>query len=399
MAKDKDEVPNFSDEEWAEFERSFTAESAKSASYKEPSARQRELTARWKREPPKDTGWRTDGPAPDSRPRELYPPAASAGPRPKPVWKRNLAWVLVAILVTGAAVGLPSLFSGSSKKTKGSGGTQQSNGQSAYIAPLGAQSSPGADDAADPFAGSPAEKYPTGADGIVPSPAKALRGYSIADDAKLESQAKQFLVAANLDPAVLKGGLPDAALDMIDPGLLSGRPEDPNESLRDALRGDLAHPTSKNDPTNLFTRFRATDTVLATDVVRVEGKMDSSLDAKGRLQVTAKYLFVYAVRPAGRPDVPATRVIIRREVTLKAPPDPEKYQVTAGKIDLAEWSSSHTGMPCGADDGFFHPEFDVQTEATSGASSAAPEQIKGSVDPYNLDAPLSADACDAATRT
>jgi hypothetical protein len=394
MAKDKDEVPDFSDEEWAEFERRFTAESAKSASYKEPSARQRELTAKWKKEPPKDTGWRTDGPGPDPRPRELYPPAASAGPRPKPVWKRNLAWVLVAILVTGAAVGLPSLFSGSPKKAKDDGGSQ-TNGQSAYVAPLPSQSAD-AQAADDPFAGSDAEHYATGENGIVLPTAVALRGYSIGDVAKLESQAKQFLIAANLDPAVLAGGTPETALAMLDPKSLSGRPGAGEQSLADALRGDLAHPTAQNDPTSLFTRFRSAETVLASSAaIRVHGGMTASLDDEGQLQVKADYLFVYAVRPAGHADVPATRVIIRRELTLTSL-NPKKYQVTAGKIVLSEWQDYHVGMPCGPDDGFFHPVFDVQTDAT--ASQASPEPVVGTVDPYDLTKPPPG-GCDTATRT
>ncbi|GAA1978157.1 hypothetical protein [Catenulispora subtropica] len=119
MAKQKDENdpgegPILSDEEWAEFERSFTKESTKSAAYKEPSARQRELTERWKREQPKDTGWRTDGPTQDRRP---YPvggrPVATVPARRRRPWVRNLVWVLVAMLVTSAVIGGPKLFSSS----------------------------------------------------------------------------------------------------------------------------------------------------------------------------------------------------------------------------------------------------------------------------------------------
>jgi hypothetical protein len=111
MAKDKDEVPGLSDEEWAEFERSFTTESTETASYKEPSARQRELTARWKKEPPKDTGWRTDGPNADLRPRDRVGSVVETAPvRKRARWKRPLVWVLIVLLIIGAIAGLPALF-------------------------------------------------------------------------------------------------------------------------------------------------------------------------------------------------------------------------------------------------------------------------------------------------
>ena len=180
MAEDKDDVPRLSDEEWADFERRFTEESAKSASYKEPSARQRELTSKWKKEPPKDTGWRTDGGgSPDTRPRELFPPAAPAGPRRRSAWKRNLAWVLVALLVIGAAIGVPALF----RRVEEAGGQRHADQRSDLVchAP-GSQSgdsvsAPVTDtgpDPADPYAGSPAEDWAAGASGIVLPAASAL---------------------------------------------------------------------------------------------------------------------------------------------------------------------------------------------------------------------------------
>lgn len=115
-ADDPGEGPLVSEEEWADFERSFTKESTKTAAYKEPSARQRALAEKWKREQPKDTGWRTDGtpagswPKPGSGRGGEFRVRTPAGRRRR-TWTRNVAWVLLAVLVTMAVIGLPNLLS------------------------------------------------------------------------------------------------------------------------------------------------------------------------------------------------------------------------------------------------------------------------------------------------
>jgi hypothetical protein len=380
MGKDEDEVPGFSDEEWAEFERSFTADSASTASYKEPSARQRELTAKWKQEPPRDTGWRTDGPQPDPRPRELYPPPPEVEPRRKPRWARNLAWVLVTLMVVGAAVGLPSLFGSSPARSEDG---SQTNGQTSYVTPLpstdtGSHLAPAPSAAAsgDPFLGSPAQAWAVGSDGLVLPPQASLGSYSRADVTKLETQARDFLAAANLDPGVLAGGTPEPALAMIDPIFLA----DGGQPMLQAVRASLTQPTKAMDPTTLFTRFKPSEALLATATVKVHGSMAPSLDKDGQLQVKADYLFVYALRPAGA-DPAATgtsRVVVRRMMTFTAY-DPKRYRVTPGKLSITDFSSYSDGMPCGVYDGYYHPTF----ADGSAISASSPQPVDGSFDPYD----------------
>jgi hypothetical protein len=114
---DAGDVPILSEEEWAEFERSFTKESTKTATFKEPSARQRELAEKWKRQRPLDGGWRTDG-----TPTDLVEVPVPQRDRGAPIgygssrrrrWRRNVAWVVLAALVTSAIIGVPRLFSSS----------------------------------------------------------------------------------------------------------------------------------------------------------------------------------------------------------------------------------------------------------------------------------------------
>jgi hypothetical protein len=112
---DPGEGPVLSDEEWSEFERSFTKESARSAEYKEPSARQRELTEKWKREPPKDTGFRNYGAPGDARPRRTGGGVSRVSRVSAPVgrlrpWLRSLTWIVLALLVTVAIIAAPKLL-------------------------------------------------------------------------------------------------------------------------------------------------------------------------------------------------------------------------------------------------------------------------------------------------
>lgn len=125
MAEDKHQnadnpgdVPILSDQEWAEFERSFTKESTRTAPFKEPSARQRALAERWKRQGPQDIAWRNDGvPADheDDHPEPVLQDRAPVGygTERRRRWRRNVAWVVLAALITSAIIGVPRLFSSS----------------------------------------------------------------------------------------------------------------------------------------------------------------------------------------------------------------------------------------------------------------------------------------------
>ncbi|WP_194925588.1 hypothetical protein [Catenulispora pinisilvae] len=127
MAEDKHQMnadepgdaPILSEREWAEFERSFTKESTKTATFKEPSARQRELGQKWRRAHPRDTGWRTDGtpadlnavPVPADDDEHDHGGGVSYGTERRRRWRRNVAWVVLAALITSAVIGVPRLFS------------------------------------------------------------------------------------------------------------------------------------------------------------------------------------------------------------------------------------------------------------------------------------------------
>jgi hypothetical protein len=114
-ADDPGDAPTLSDAEWAEFERSFTKESTKTAAFKEPSARQRALTEKWKRQRPQDSAWRADGVPADlsDAPVRDHGGPVDYGTGRRRRWRRNVAWVVLAALITSAIIGVPRLFSSS----------------------------------------------------------------------------------------------------------------------------------------------------------------------------------------------------------------------------------------------------------------------------------------------
>lgn len=421
MAKKDDvgEGSGLSDEEWAEFEKQFTKEATKTAAYKEPSARQRELTAKWKKEAPKETGWRTDGPRTPMTPGSRPTLTVLEGGKKRSVWRRNVAWALLAAIITGLVIGLPKLFHRSSDDA----GTK-TNGQTAYVTPqstgqastgpaaLGAPPASAAAEASstaptsavtDPFAGSPAADYANGADGIVLPQSGGVGGYSAKQVADAMAQAKQFLVVANLDSDVLMGASPDRLIQMMDP----------KESLRGWLANSLKHPDEKDDPTNFVTRFAKAETKLASPTVKVHGSMAPGVDKNGNLKVSADYLFVYGVEAADGSGDP-TREVVRRVLTIVIL-NPAHYQVTPGKVWIEEYTDQVDNSPCGIYDGFLHPWFPGAAQAapttpapsatasgTAAPATPSPTAV-ASFDPFDQSKPVAGDsdkfACTSATRT
>ena len=409
MAKDEDagDGSTFSDEEWESFAKSFDAQSTKTATYKEPSARQRELTAKWKKEPPKDTGWRGDGPRLDlsakaGAVRMAYEPSSEkqrAAARRKAL-RRKLAWVLLAAVVTTGAIFGPALLKG--RKFAGS---TKVNGATSYVTPGAGQPSGSAASSTpavggDVFAGSPAEGYAAGADAIILPPATPVGGYSATQVADALAQAKKLLVAANLEPQVLAGANPDAVLGMLDP----------LEKVSASLIDSLKHPSEKSDPMNLVTRFSPADSKLATPTIKVHGSMAPSLDENGALIVKADYLFVYGVEAANGSGTPV-REVVRRLLTISIR-DPRHFDMTAGKIWISEYTDQIDNSPCKVYDGFLHPWFpdSNQALATAAPTSSADTTITGSTpaptgiatfDPFDQSkAPTGAGfACTSPTRT
>ncbi|MEU1051138.1 hypothetical protein ABZ397_00985 [Streptomyces sp. NPDC005876] len=237
---------------------------------------------------------------------------------------------------------------------------------------------------AEPFRGSPAADWAEGADAIVPPAARAVPGVTEAEVARALRRTKEFLVAANLDPGVLRGERPARAIGLLDPK---------SPGLPAKVRRSLSAPDRTNDPLLLFTRFDPAQVRVLGDVVKVRGEMTVRAGEPGVAEVRADYTFVYPlVRAAGGDEV--ARTVVRRSLTF-AVSDPDRWDVTEGRLLPKSYYSDFGNTACEVYDGYLHPSF--------GEGPATGEPATGpTVDPYDRGRPLTGDGrdeCGEVTRT
>ncbi|MEU9233030.1 hypothetical protein [Streptomyces subrutilus] len=356
MGKNDEDRAGVSDEEWARFtERA--AEGAGDAP-REPSARQRMVTERLRRaqDPP---GWRT-GPA--------WQELEDRGRR-----RRRLKALLAVAAIAGVALIAvrPELLI--DRLT----GTAQARQDARNAPPLAAETAPPTEappaldpdrpTLQEPFRGSPALQWADGAAGIEPPAAEAVGGMTKEQVADALEKTRQFLVAANLDPATLRGERPKAALALLDPK---------DGETAALLDRSLAKPDREQDPLNLFTRYDPAELARAGEVVKVRGRMwVEPGDQSGQARVRADYTFVYPFVKAAPGSDQVERTIVRREITLSIA-DRRKWEATAGRLWLESYRVDLANSACEVYDGYVHPAFDADP-VTGVTPSGTPQ------DPYD----------------
>ncbi|MFF5333424.1 hypothetical protein [Streptomyces sp. NPDC013181] len=342
-----------SDAQWEAFQR----EAAEGGGQvpREPSARARMVARRLREQDEAAAGRRRWWQRRKRSPEPALPPGWRTGP----AWRetrrgplRTARSVLVLALVAGATLVVvrPSLLLDRLPGHHAEAATTDASPLPAETARPSAAPAVRAGSAtrAHPFRGSPAERWASGADAIELPEAKATGGMSKEDVALALRLTKEFLVATNLDPAVLRGGEPTAALALLDPQQPEVLP-----NLRRALRD----PDEQHDPLDLVSRFDPAEVRLAGDVVRVRGRMTFAAGEKpGEVRVHADYTFVYPLVRAGDGDGPVTRTIIRRALTTSML-DPAEWQATRGRIGLYRYDNEFGNSACDVRDGYYHPEF------------------------------------------
>ncbi|MEV5088724.1 hypothetical protein ACWEQ5_31200 [Streptomyces griseoincarnatus] len=400
------------DDAWEQFLRDSEAGVPGSAP-KEPSARARMVTERLRAldEAQAAAAGRKGRRFGRSRP---VAPARPEGWRTGPAWRetdgrasrRRTVWSVVGVL-TAAALAVVAVnpsaalswlpgglggggadASGASASGVDASGVEASGVDASPLAPETARPT-GAPGGAEgiptrerPFTGSPAARWEAGADAIRLPRAKAVNGVPAARIEEALRGTKEFLAAANLDPAVLKGGEPVKALALVDP--LEA------DYLAD-LRAAVRRPTEDNDPVSAFTRFDPEEVDLVGDV-RVRGRMTVAPDtaAEGRALITADYTFVYGVARVGGDET--TRVIVRRVLQVDAA-DTSRYQGTEGRLWIRDLASEIGNDDCREGDGLVNPSF------FSDLLSASP-QAGETRDPYDRSTSVSReDECGVVSRT
>ncbi|ATZ25043.1 hypothetical protein ACFZBM_08815 [Streptomyces lavendulae] len=377
MGQQDDGRPRISDEEWARFADQVARESADAPA--EPSARARMVTERLRREEAERAAGQGRGRFGRRRPVRNDPPGWRTGP----AWqemegrgkaKRRLKAAAAIVFIAGLALVVvrPGLVI---DKLTGKAGARE---RAATAAPLPAESVrptaapeavyPDRPTLKDPFRGSPALQWAEGAAGIEVPPATAVGGMTEDQVADALAKVKQFLVAANLNPATLRGERPEEALKLLDPQ---------DEELRKELDESLRQPTREHDPLDLFTRYDPAELKPVGDVVKVRGRMWVEPGEKaGQAEVKADFSFVHPfVKVKGNPEDVA-RTIVRREITFSVA-DPARWKGVPGALRLVSFRPDLANSACDRYDGYLHPSFFSDPADSGPAPSGSP------VDPYD----------------
>ncbi|MFD7704538.1 hypothetical protein [Streptomyces caelestis] len=340
--------PSRSDEEWERFLRESVAGAAEAP--KEPSARAREVAKRLRAEPDRGPeGWRSYTPARPKRRTGWYTAGLLA----------SLVLLLVVALAPGRAV---DLFAGDDPD---SAPLAAETARPTQAPPAEAAQRPTAD---EPFRGSPAANWASGAAGITVPEAGAVGWMSATEVERALARSRDFLVMSSLDRGVLRGEHPEKAIGLINPH---------QEDVQDLLGTAFRTPGEESDPLLLFSRFQPSRTRLVGDVVKTRGRLTYREGERGALQVTADVTFVYPVAPAGSDDE-IMRTIVRRELVLSWD-DPDKVVTKPGTFSIVSYTYDVTNGGCGASTGYFTPPFGTDSRADEAGTE---------IDPYDRSTPV-----------
>ncbi|MET7679889.1 hypothetical protein [Streptomyces sp. NPDC005423] len=206
------------------------------------------------------------------------------------------------------------------------------------VIPLSPQGKvPGAADAENLYAHSPAAQFEAGAEGIPLPAARRTDHFSDSEVVAALSTAKDYLVESSLYPAVLTGGQTRPVRVLVDPGQL------------DQFDRSFEHPAAdgRHAPTGWLVRFDPSRVELADRGIRVQGTLQAVETDSSALEVTADATFVYALRPTGssaaRPLV--SLLTVRRALRFRFDRDDLRMHQTQLVVSYLEAGP----LPCAGD--------------------------------------------------
>ncbi|MFF4207856.1 hypothetical protein ACFYZE_00500 [Streptomyces sp. NPDC001796] len=209
------------------------------------------------------------------------------------------------------------------------------------VIPLAPQSGvPGATDPEALYAHSPAAQFRVGAQGITFPAARRTAHFSESQVYAALTNAKNYLVASSLDPAVLTGGAVRPVRLLLDPQQL------------DQFDQSFSHPASdgRHAATGWLVRFDPFRARLADQNIRVRGTLQATEADSETLEVSADHTVVYALKPAGSDArAKASLFTVRRELTFRFDRDDLRLNqaelvaayVQAGPLACAEDTATH----------------------------------------------------------
>ena len=341
---------------------------------KEESARTRRLRSEWAVNPPKAVAWRADGPPTPTEPAPApsrsgsgswYGVDASAPAKRRRRAGKPITIVLIVAVLCGGVYGIGRIHGAPAGPLNAFPAGTAAPWTAAVSPSPSASPSPSVhyanpDDAY--FAGSPAADWKENEAGFTIPKAVGLNGVSRSDVADGYQLLYRLMTAADLDAKILDGGSVADFTKLLDP----------SSNVPKELASWIAHPSAKNDPTALVTRFDPATTRLLGRTVKVSGSMTEQKGTeKDSVDLIADYVFVYAVAPASDTQ-DATKVTVHRTLEIEVV-NPADYSTVAGKAWLLNWGSSLGDIRCYDNNGYVDPGFD--------GSGGAPNET-GVADPY-----------------
>lgn len=332
------------DEEWDRFLDDVRAESHDAP--KEPSARARMVTRRLRENPGEPDGWRT------------YEP-----PRRRGKGRYLVGLIVSAALLAGVVTVGPDRVAGwFSDRTD-----EQLPAETRQPSRPPAEAVAQVPTVADPFRGSPAQRWADGADGIHVPPARATGWMTQEQVATALQQSRRFLTASSTDPAVLQGDYPAEAIALLNPL---------QQDIQAYLTAAFTAPSKKNNPLVMFSRFDPRQVRLAGNVVKARGRMTLREGERGAVEISTDVTYVYPLvrTTAGNDEV--ARTVVRREVVMNWN-DPTRVRTKPGTLSIVSYKVDATNGGCdGFNGGYFVPTFDTERDAANPGDGPT-------VDPYD----------------
>jgi hypothetical protein len=236
----------------------------------------------------------------------------------------------------------------------------------ASVIPLVPTGSVPAVSAVSPFAGSLAETYDTGAEGITAENPHRIGGFSQTEVDEAYALAKEYLTLSALDPnTVFKGDL-GAVRDLLAPGQL------------DQFDSSLARPAADglHEATGWLVRFDPAARVRPVGgQIRVKGSLQAAESTDSRLEITADHTFVYALRgPVSADGV--SLFTVRRRLLFRF----DHRDLRQHHIEVAQAAVAAGPLPCSPPVEGFRPIL---------AGHTAPGPVAGA-DPFDRGHPVDA---------
>jgi hypothetical protein len=238
---------------------------------------------------------------------------------------------------------------------------------------------------ADPFAGTPAEHWNSGASGIAAPAARAAGSFPAWRVEQAYAMTRKLLIAADLDKKTLLGGTPTAFENLLTP--------QQRAEFRAGLNKTGVDSKGQESSRSWLVSFFPGSAQLIGSVIKVHGAMSAkSVTEHGEhvLRVTVDYIFVYAIQPPHQP-WDWMRVVAQE----------------SGSVEFGYWAQGRTPFDpwvlvapfvapadCASNDGYVHPSY----------PGSPPSSVRPSgkpVDPYAMNSapPGPGTDCQATTGT